>query len=137
LILIHFFAGVRCKNRERHTNQHTTTQKSRKASGPDPSTFVGPHKGVDDMGIRSMTVRRFEELQRRLSEGRGLREIARAPGCSRDIVREVRDGVRMSLDAPKTLRGPLGMLQVDWPPLIHDLGLRHPLKFLWEERLSI
>jgi hypothetical protein len=26
------------------------------------------------------------------------------------------------------------MLQVDWPPLIHDLGLDHPLKFLWEER---
>ena len=29
-----------------------------------------------------MTVRRFEEIRRRLSEGRGLREIARALGCS-------------------------------------------------------
>ena len=46
------------------------------------------------MGIRSVTVRRFEEIQRRLSEGRGLREIARALGCSRDTVREVRDGLR-------------------------------------------
>ena len=55
------------------------------------------------MGIRSMTVRRFEEIQRRLSEGRGLREIARALGCSRDTVREVRDGLRVSPDAPKTL----------------------------------
>ena len=45
------------------------------------------------MGIRSMTVRRFEEIRRRLSEGRGLREIARALGCSRDTVREVRDGL--------------------------------------------
>lgn len=35
------------------------------------------------MGIRSMTVRRFDEIRRRLSEGRGLREIARALGCSR------------------------------------------------------
>jgi hypothetical protein len=86
------------------------------------------------MGVRSMTVRRFEEIRRRLGEGRGLREIARALGCSRDTVREVRDGLRVSPDAPKALPDPLWMLQVDWPPLIHDLGLGHPLKFLWEER---
>ena len=55
------------------------------------------------MGVRSMTVRRFEEIRRRLSEGRGLREIARALSCSRDIVREVRDGLRNSPDAPKAL----------------------------------
>ena len=54
------------------------------------------------MGVRSMTVRRFEEIRRRLSEGRGLREIARALNCSRDTVREVRDGLRVSPDAPKT-----------------------------------
>lgn len=86
------------------------------------------------MGVRSMTVRRFEEIRRRLSEGRGLREIARALGCSRDTVREVRDGLRISPDAPKALPDPLWMLQLDWPPIIHDLGLGHPLKFLWEEK---
>jgi hypothetical protein len=85
------------------------------------------------MGVRSMTVRRFEEIRRRLGEDRGLREIARALGCSRDTVREVRDGVRNSPDVPKALPDPLWMLQIDWPPLIHDLGLGHPLKFLWEE----
>jgi hypothetical protein len=26
------------------------------------------------------------------------------------------------------------MAQLDWPTIIHDLGLGHPLKFLWEER---
>ena len=78
------------------------------------------------MGVRSMTVRRFEEIRRRVSEGRGLREIARALGCSRDTVREVRDGLRVSPDAPKTLPDPLWMLQVDWPALIHDLGLGAP-----------
>ena len=62
------------------------------------------------MGSRSMTVRRHEEICRRLNEGRRLREIARALGCSRRTVREVRevrDGER---------------------------GLGHPLKFLWEEK---
>jgi hypothetical protein len=61
------------------------------------------------MGERSMTVRRFEEIRRRLSEGRGLREIARALSCSRDTVREVRDGLRVSPDAPKSLRNSRGV----------------------------
>jgi hypothetical protein len=26
------------------------------------------------------------------------------------------------------------MLQLSWPAIIHDLGLGHPLKFIWEER---
>jgi transposase len=81
-----------------------------------------------------MTVHRYEEIRRRLAEGRGLREIARALGCSRRTVREVRDGERLSPDAPKALSDPLWMSQLDWPTIIHDLGLGHPLKFLWEEK---
>ena len=86
------------------------------------------------MGSRSMTVRRYEEIRRRLSEGRSLREIAHALGCSRRTVREVRDGERGSPDAVKPLTEPLWMAQLDWPSIIHELGLGHPLKFLWEER---
>jgi hypothetical protein len=26
------------------------------------------------------------------------------------------------------------MVQLDWPAIVHDLGLGHPLKFLWEEK---
>jgi transposase len=81
-----------------------------------------------------MTVHRYEEIRRRLAEGRSLREIARALGCSRRTVREVRDGERVSPDAPKSVSDPLWMSQLDWPTIIHDLGLGHPLKFLWEER---
>src|SRR6266480_1376584 len=86
------------------------------------------------MALRSMTVHRYEEIRRRLAEGRGLREIARALGCSRRTVREVRDGERLSPDAPKSTSDPLWMTQLDWPAIIHDLGLGHPLKFLWEEK---
>jgi hypothetical protein len=42
------------------------------------ATVVSSHEGEDGMGSRSMTVGRFEEIRRRLAEGRGLREIARA-----------------------------------------------------------
>ena len=67
------------------------------------ATVVSNHEGEDGMGSRSMTIGRYEEIRRRLAEGRGLREIARALNCSRDTVREVRDGARHSPDAPKPL----------------------------------
>jgi hypothetical protein len=79
-------------------------------------TVVSSHEGEDGMGSRSMTVGRYEEIRRRLAEGRGMREIARALSCSRDTVREVRDGARQSPDAPKRPLDPLWMLQLDGPP---------------------
>jgi Mu transposase-like protein len=86
------------------------------------------------MARRKLTVDRYAEIKRRLSEGRGVREIARALGCSRRLVREIRSGLKGSPDASRPLRDPLWMAQLDWAPIIHDLGLGHPLKFLWEER---
>jgi transposase len=86
------------------------------------------------MGLRSKNVGLNEEIRRRLADGRGIREIARALGCSRDTVREVRDGVRQSPDAPTISHDPLWMQQVNWLAVVHDLGLGHPLKFIWEEK---
>lgn len=99
-----------------------------------PATVEADHDGADAMGTRSMTVGRYEEIRRRLADGRGVREIARALNCSRDTVREVRDGLRNSPDAPKACADPLWMLQLDWLAVIHDVGLGHPLKFIWEEK---
>ncbi len=85
------------------------------------------------MARRKLTVDRYAEIKRRLAQGRGVREIARALGCSRRLVREIRSGLKGSPNAPKPLRDPLWMAQLDWALIIHDLGLGHPLKFLWEE----
>jgi hypothetical protein len=104
------------------------------ASPTHPATVVTGHEGDEEMGSRSMTVGRYEEIRRRLAEGRGVREIARALSCARDTVREVRDGLRASPDVPKAVSDPLWMRQLEWPPIIHDLGLGHPLKFIWEEK---
>jgi transposase len=102
---------------------------------PAPTATVATcsHDGEDGMGLRSLTTGRYEEIRRRLAEGRGLREIARALGCSRDTVREVRDG-RSSPATPRSSADPLWMRQLNWPAIIHDLGLGHPLKFIWEEK---
>jgi len=104
---------------------------------PSPThtaSVVVSHEGADGMGERSMTVGRYEEIRRRLADGRGVREIARALGCARATVREVRDGLRGSPDTPKPPADPLWMGQLEWPAIVHALGLGHPLKFLWEER---
>ena len=82
---------------------------------------------------RRLTVARYEEIQRRLAEGRGLREIARALGCSRTTVREVRDGLRGSPAHLPERTEPAWMLQLNWPQVIEDLGMGHPMKLIWEE----
>ena len=75
---------------------------------------------------------RYQEIERRLRDGRGLREIARALGCSRRTVREVRDGVRR---APgREAASPAWANEIEWALVRRDVGLGHPLKFLWEER---
>lgn len=86
------------------------------------------------MARRIFTEDRHKEIEQRLAQGCTLREIARALQCSRHTVREVRDGLRGSPQVSKVSTGPLWMSQVDWPQIVHDLGLGHPLKFLWEER---
>jgi len=98
------------------------------------ATFLAQEGGDGFMGARNMTVGPYEEIRRRLGEGRRVREIARALGCSRRTVREVRDGLRGSPAAPKGQADPLWMLQLEWPAIIHELGLGHPLKFIWEEK---
>ncbi|MDP2323711.1 MAG: IS21 family transposase [Gammaproteobacteria bacterium] len=86
------------------------------------------------MARRKLTVDRYQDIERRLVEGRSVREIASALGCSRRTIRLIRDGQKASPEAPKPSSDPLWMLQLDWPTIIHDLGLGHPLKFLWEEK---
>jgi hypothetical protein len=86
------------------------------------------------MARRKLTVDRYEEIRRLLALGRGVREITRILRCSRRLVREMRDGVKGSPDTPKAPGDPLWMHELEWPAIVHDLGLGHPLKFIWEEK---
>jgi hypothetical protein len=42
--------------------------------------------------------------------------------------------MRGSPDQPKPSTDPLWMSQLDWPQIVHELGLGHALKFIWKER---
>jgi len=75
------------------------------------------------MERRIVTVDRYKEIGRRLREGRAVRKITRTLGCSRRLIREIRAGPKGSPDAPRVLAHPLWMGQLEWPAIIHDLGL--------------
>ena len=86
------------------------------------------------MSRRALTVDRYQEIERLLATRRGIREITRALKYSRRLVRQIRDGAHRAPDAHRDVVDPLWMAQVDWEGIVRDLGLGHPLKFLWEEK---
>jgi hypothetical protein len=65
------------------------------------------------MARRKLTVDRHEEIKRRLADGRSLREIATALGCSRRLVRQIRDGERLTHETAAS-PDPLWMAQLEW-----------------------
>ena len=88
------------------------------------------------MARRKLTVDRHEEIKRRLADGRSLREIATALGCSRRLVRQIRDGERLTHETAAS-PDPLWMSQLEWPVIIHELGLGHPMKFIWGQTRTV
>jgi transposase len=107
--------------------------RARRPVTPQSSTVVAHHEWENWMARRKLTVHRHEEIKRRLADGRSLREIATALGCSRRLVRQIRDGERLTHETVAS-PDPLWMSQLEWPVIIHELGLGHPMKFIWEER---
>lgn len=86
------------------------------------------------MARRQMTVLRFEEIKRLISEGLSDRSIARSMNCRRSKVAEIRTGKADHPATPKELSLPLWANQVDWEEAKREVGFKHPLKFIWEEK---
>jgi hypothetical protein len=89
------------------------------------------------MGPRTFTVRRFKGVERLLTGGRGIREIALALKVSRRTVREVRDGQRVSPDQPKRVADPQWMVHVNWALVLREQGLGRPVKDIWQEQAQV
>lgn len=86
------------------------------------------------MSRREMTVVRFAEIKRLILEGLSDREIARSLSVRRTKVAEIRRGEARDPGIPKVLVGPAWAQGIDWDDVILELGYRHPLKFIWEEK---
>ncbi len=86
------------------------------------------------MAGREMTVERFSEIKRYIAEGQSDRQIARALQCRRMKVAEVRRGEARDPAMPRIFQGPLWAERIDWDNVKEELGYKHPLKFIWEEK---
>jgi len=90
------------------------------------------------MAGRALTMVRFEEIRRRLAQGRSDREIAGSLKCSRKTVRAIREGgTGRGAELARGVPDPMWMGSLDWTGIKKDLSLGHPLKFIWEERAKL
>jgi transposase len=76
-------------------------------------------------------VARFEEIKRLIEEGLSNRQVARSLGCRRDKVAEIRKGQTQS---PAKAAAPAWAQSVDWDEVKKELGYKHALKDIWEEK---
>lgn len=86
------------------------------------------------MARREMTVERFTDIKQRIELGESDRQIARALKVRRMKVAEIRRGEAADRSVPKMFRGPAWTQGIDWESVKEDLGYKHPLKFIWEEK---
>ena len=86
------------------------------------------------MTRRKMSMDRLKEITARIGLGESDRQIARALQVRRTKVREIRRGeIKTSLE-PSRFQGPPWARSIEWDEIKKDLGYKHPLKFIWEER---
>lgn len=77
---------------------------------------------------------RYKEIIRLLDEKVSVRKVARSLKCSRNTVRDVRDGKIIDPETPKALMEPFWAKQILWESVLKDVRLGHPLKFMWEQQ---
>jgi hypothetical protein len=88
------------------------------------------------MAGRRTTMAQYQEIKRLISEGLSDRSISRSLRCRRAKVADIRNGVASDPSIPLILADPLWTNQIDWNLIKRELGMQHPLKFIWEEKAS-
>ena len=72
----------------------------------------------------------YEDIKQKIKQGMSDRQIAKAVGKRRSKISEIRSGVSGFTPEPKL---PDWMSQVEWNDVIKDIGLKHPIFYIWEE----
>lgn len=75
----------------------------------------------------------YEDIVQKINQGLSDRQIAKAVGRRRSVVAQIRKGL-FKLETKQNF--PDWMNLVDWDEVIKNVGLKHPIKFIWEEFAS-
>lgn len=75
----------------------------------------------------------YEDIIQKINQGLSDRQIAKAVGRRRSVVAQIRKGL-FKLETKQNF--PDWMNLVDWDEVIKNVGLKHPIKFIWEEFAS-
>lgn len=75
----------------------------------------------------------YEDIKQKIEQGLSDRQIAKAVGRRRQTIADIRSGT-YSFETPTGL--PDWMNLLNWENILKDIGLKHPLKFIWEESVQ-
>ncbi len=75
----------------------------------------------------------YEDIKQKIEQGLSDRQIAKAVGRRRQTIADIRSG-KYSFETSTGL--PDWMNLLNWEDLLKDIGLKHPLKFIWEESVQ-
>lgn len=72
----------------------------------------------------------YDDIKQKIEQGLTDRQIAKAVGRRRSTISEIRSG---KYQFEKSSGLPDWMNLLNWEGILKDIGLKHPLKFIWEE----
>lgn len=75
----------------------------------------------------------YDDIKQKIEHGLSDRQIAKAVGRRRQTISDIRSG-KYSFEESTGL--PDWMNLLSWENILKDIGLKHPLKFIWEESVS-
>jgi hypothetical protein len=88
------------------------------------------------MAGRRISMAHYQEIKRLIAEGLSDRSISRALHCRRSKIADIRSSMAADPSIPQVLPEPLWTYQIDWDLVRREIGMKHPLKFIWEEKAS-
>lgn len=72
----------------------------------------------------------LEDIKQKIQQGLSDRQIALAVGRRRTVISEIRKG---EYEFEKSSHFPDWMALLNWDEILKDIGLKHPIKYIWDE----
>ena len=77
-----------------------------------------------------LSLTQLEDIKQKIQEGLSDRQIAKAVGRRRTLISEIRSG---EFVLEKNSKFPDWMSILKWDEILKDIGLKHPIKFIWDD----